>query len=304
MSRILISLITCLIILSSCAPVSEAILEENYWEENGSYKDHSWQIIKDGERITLEVDNELYQLYPEIKIANIEIKRCGISSTGPASTDHQFQVFEHGAIYKKAPYSYRFKRNNSLHIISLSKEKTTQGELHLESSFSFNLDSHTIELKEVIKNPSDQVQEVQFSYLIKTPPSTTIYPNYKSIFPLLSSKESDYVNWDNTKPLPAITALNYDSDQLLLLETGDKYLSFSQDSLPYISVLKESYITLGTSYYQNRSHERKLGRVGILEAHESKTYRTKIKILHDIPNTPIKAIAEPKFESLDKLLVQ
>ena len=289
------------LLFCSCTQIVESPIEGENWQQSGSHKDKSWKIVKKGDHLHVLINEKTYQVYPNIKINDLSIQRCGISSTGPQSQDHGVALPENGTLYQQSPYAYSFKRDSELHIITLSKEKSFEGEFYLQSTFSINLDNHEITLTDTIHNPSEKTKEAQFSYLIKSDSDLQLFQNYESIFPLQTPVNSDLNQWKKTDPIADMSGLRYDDSELIL---ANKKLNFSSDELQYISYLNSKTLSMGTSFYQSRAHERILGRVALIEPYRDITFVTKIKELKDLPKATKEAHREDELESLESLNIK
>jgi hypothetical protein len=303
MSKV-ITLTFLLLLLCSCTQITEMPIEGENWKQTGDHKDHSWSIIKSKEQVIVELDEKRYQIYPELKIHGLVIERCGISSSGPASNDHGLELPENGHLYKQTPYAYSFKRDQSLHIFTLSKEETSEGVLYLQSTFSIKFKTKEITLTETIHNSSGNTREAQFSYLIRSNTPITVFSNYDSISPLKTSNEKDFKKWAQEKLIPKMSALHYRSKNELIISKDKQHVSFSRKDLKNISFLNEQTLSFGSSFYQARDHERVLGRVALIEPYRDISFISKINVIQDLPKKSIHAKIDASVESLESLNIK
>jgi hypothetical protein len=305
MPRVITLTLTVLLLsLCSCTQINEMPIEGENWKQTGTYKDHSWSIIKSKEQLIVELDEQHYQIYPELKIQGLVIERCGISSSGPSSNDHGLELPENGHLYKQSPYAYSFKRDQSLHIFTLSIEVSSEGVLYLQSIFSIKFKTKEITLTEIIHNPSGKSREAQFSYLIHSNKPMSVFPNYDSIFPLKTSNERDLQNWAQKKPIPKMSALHYRSKNEMIISQDKQHFSFSSNDLKNVSFLNEQTLSFASSFYQARDHERVLGRVALIAPYRDISFISKINIIQDLPKKSIHAKIEPSLESLESLNIK
>ncbi|MDD7986633.1 hypothetical protein PQO01_16905 [Lentisphaera marina] len=297
-------LYTVLLLLCSCTQIHEMPIEGENWKQSGDYQEHSWSVVKEGDTITIHLDDMAYQVAPQIKIQGLSIERCGLASSGPASQDHGIELAQYGKLYHSKPYAHSFKIDKELHIFSLSKEQTSEGILYIQSIFSIDLETKEISLQEIINNPNKDIREAQFSYLIKSEEDLKVFPNYNSVSPLHTDQERDLSKWQKDKNLSDMNALNYANKSDLILSQKDTIFSISRKDLKHVSLLNPTTLSLGTSLYQKRQHERILGRVVLLKPYTDLKLSTCIKISSELPTDSRPVTYVPKLDGLESLEIK
>ncbi len=166
--------VICLLCSCTQIPYGSLSSEQNVSSRNALY---AWNLQWDKNKLQVSIDGDEIQLYPTIKVGNLELRTTGISNTGPAANDFGLKLEKDG--YLSAPLKVRFENKQQLKVFILREDQSPIGKLLLETTYSFS--KNKLEIEQKIINPQDQDREFQLLYLVKDTQFKTSTQTYKNL---------------------------------------------------------------------------------------------------------------------------
>ena len=85
--------VICLLCSCTQIPYGSLSSEQNVSSRNALY---AWNLQWDKNKLQVSIDGDEIQLYPTIKVGNLELRTTGISNTGPAANDFDLKLEKDG----------------------------------------------------------------------------------------------------------------------------------------------------------------------------------------------------------------